>query len=90
MEGQRAANANAAAESAVYDRVNDFSAVNIKLASPHDIGKLLDLNSFVLAGGVDRSIERFEQLFRATGFRLRRTLRTTNALALLEVFPDTA
>ncbi len=35
MEGQRAA--NAAAESAVYDRVNDFSAVNIKLASPHDI-----------------------------------------------------
>ena len=36
MEGQRPANP-AAAESAVYDRVNDFSAVNIKLASPHDI-----------------------------------------------------
>ncbi|MBM3970683.1 MAG: DNA-directed RNA polymerase subunit beta' [Planctomycetes bacterium] len=39
MEGQRPANqaAAAATESAVYDRVNDFSAVNIKLASPHDI-----------------------------------------------------
>lgn len=53
----------------------------------YDIGKLLDLNSFVLAGGVDRSVEQFEGLFRATGFRLLRTLRTTNALALLEAVP---
>ena len=36
MDGQRPANP-AATESAVYDRVNDYSAVNIKLASPHDI-----------------------------------------------------
>ncbi|TXT37480.1 MAG: DNA-directed RNA polymerase subunit beta', partial [Planctomycetota bacterium] len=37
MDGQRPANPAATTESAVYDRVNDFSAVNIKLASPHDI-----------------------------------------------------
>ena len=37
MDGQRPANPAATTESAVYDRVNDFSAVTIKLASPHDI-----------------------------------------------------
>ena len=37
MDGQRPAANPAAAESAVYDRVNDFSAVTIRLASPHDI-----------------------------------------------------
>ena len=36
MDGQRPAANPAAAESAVYDRVNDFSAVTIKLASPND------------------------------------------------------
>jgi hypothetical protein len=54
----------------------------------YDIGKLLDLNSFVLAGGVDRNLAQLEALLRQSGFRLRRVLRTTNALALLEAVPD--
>ena len=37
MDGQRVSSGVANFESAVYDRVNDFSSVNIKLASPHDI-----------------------------------------------------
>ncbi len=53
----------------------------------YDIGKLLDLNSFVLAGGVDRNQQQFEVLFEQAGFRMQRVLRTTNALALLEAVP---
>jgi hypothetical protein len=54
----------------------------------YDIGKLLDLNSFVLAGGVNRTAEQYESLFCASGFRLQRIVRTTNALALLEASPS--
>jgi len=55
----------------------------------YDVGKLLDLNSFVLAGGQDRSEQQFDDLLGAAGFRLDRVLRTTNALALMEARPRT-
>lgn len=53
----------------------------------YDIGKLLDLNSFVLAGGVDRNQAQLAALLAQADFRLRRVQRTTNALALLEAVP---
>lgn len=53
----------------------------------YDIGKLLDVNSLVLAGGEDRTAEQYEALFRATGFALQRVVPTTNALALIEAIP---
>jgi len=56
----------------------------------YDIGKLLDLNSFVLAGGVNRTAAQFESLFRASCFRLERVVRTTNALALMEARPSSS
>jgi hypothetical protein len=54
----------------------------------YDIGKLLDLNSFILAGGVDRSIEHYAQLFAAARFQMRRVMPTSNALTLIEAVPD--
>lgn len=53
----------------------------------YDIGKLLDVNSLVLAGGEDRTATRYDALFQATGFRLQRVLPTSNALALIEAVP---
>jgi hypothetical protein len=49
-----------------------------------DIGKLMDLSSLVLAGGPDRGLVEIEELMRASGFRVTRVTRTTNALAVLE------
>jgi hypothetical protein len=53
----------------------------------YDIGKLLDLNSFVLAGGLDRTEEDFALLLNASNFQLERVVRTTNALALMIAAP---
>jgi SAM-dependent methyltransferase len=55
-----------------------------------DVGKLLDLNSFVLSGGVDRCVEEYAVLFEAAGLRLSRVVHTTNALALIEAVPDSS
>lgn len=60
----------------------------IEMGNRYDLGKLLDLNSFVLAGGVDRTEQQYETLFRESGFLLKRVVRTTNALALMEAIPD--
>ena len=54
----------------------------------YDIGKLLDLQSFMLAGGVDRSEAQLVALLHASGFRVRRVLKTTNALVLIESVID--
>lgn len=53
----------------------------------YDVGKLLDVNSLVLAGGLDRTAAEYAGLFRAAGFRLQRVIRTSNALALIEALP---
>lgn len=50
------------------------------------MGKLLDLNSLVLAGGVDRTHEELKQLIEAAGLKLTQLIQTSS-LAILEARP---
>jgi predicted O-methyltransferase YrrM len=51
------------------------------------LGKLLDVNSLVLAGGIDRTEEELERLLAAAGLELTRSIPTTSTLAILEARP---
>ena len=48
-----------------------------------DVGKLMDINSLVLAGGPDRRVEDYESLLQSAGLELLEVRRTSHALSIL-------
>jgi hypothetical protein len=52
-----------------------------------DIGKLLDLHSLVLVGGVNRSLDELTTILALAGFRVLSTYGTGHALTLIEATP---
>ena len=51
---------------------------------PH-IGKLLDLEMFVITGGRERTQDEFNSLFEKTGFELSRIIPTKESICIIEV-----
>jgi hypothetical protein len=80
-------NIRRALESAPNGKVILLESV-LQAGDQPDLGKLIDLEMLMIAGGKERSEAEFAALFRNAGFTLSRIVPTKSPLSVIEAHPD--